>query len=391
MDEADRYRLSPEQHERIFRERIVPRLTRGLEGVEHPRAIVLGGQPGAGKSALQSAAERELAARGGVLAIVGDDLRDFHPHYRALLRSNDKTAAFYTDRDSGQWVEKLIAYAKDQRYNLVIEGTMRVPDKVVQTMADLRGAGYYVDARAVAVDARLSTLGIHQRYERMIEVDGYGRFTVAKSHDDAYRGMLSTVERIERERLADRLAIYARGNILRYENTLHAGAWRHEPGARSAIEVERGRPWTPAEKALHAQGWDRVLDQMLRRGAPAAELNLVHGQRGIAYLEVHRDPDAKDMLRAAVDARRFNESERVAAARAYQDLPRDVALGVFPGLKPFYDVADGARRTAERFPEDRRQAHVDAITSRLPARIERHYSPAPAPTFAREKFPERER
>ena len=79
MDEAERHRLSPEQHERIFQRRIVPQLTAHARAVELPRAIILGGQPGAGKSALQSVIEREFAAVGGVLAIIGDDLRAFHP------------------------------------------------------------------------------------------------------------------------------------------------------------------------------------------------------------------------------------------------------------------------------------------------------------------------
>lgn len=75
MDEANRYQLSPEAHERIFREEIIPELTAGLRGADQPAAVVLGGQPGAGKSAMQSAAEKEFHSRGGALAIVGDDLR----------------------------------------------------------------------------------------------------------------------------------------------------------------------------------------------------------------------------------------------------------------------------------------------------------------------------
>ena len=213
MDEVDRYRLSAAAHERIFREEIVPELTAGLRGVDRPAAVVLGGQPGAGKSAMQSAAELEFKSRGGALAIVGDDLRAYHPEYRALVRQDDKTAAYYTDRDSGQWVEKLIAYAKEQRFNLVIEGTMRVPEKVAQTLTDLRSAGYAVEARAIAVNERLSTLGIHQRYEQMVADRGHGRFTVPASHEAAYRAMPGTLEAIERDRLADSVAGHAPGGV----------------------------------------------------------------------------------------------------------------------------------------------------------------------------------
>lgn len=295
MDEANRYRLSPEEHERIFREDIVPELTAHLRGAERPAAVVLGGQPGAGKSAMQSAAEQEFKGRGGALAIVGDDLRAYHPEYRTLLQQNDKTAAYFTDRDSGQWVEKLIAYAKEQRFNLVIEGTMRVPEKVAATLTDLRGAGYAVEARAIAVNERLSTLGIHQRYEKMVADRGHGRFTVPASHEAAYRAMPGTLEMIERERLADRVAVYARGGVQLYENTLQGGQWSRAPGAREIVDAERARPWSSAERQDYAAGWNRVVEQMTARSAPAVEMDHARGLRAAAYLAT----DAPALHRAA--------------------------------------------------------------------------------------------
>jgi predicted ABC-type ATPase len=130
----DKYRLTPDEHEQIFLKEIIPDLTTWLKTVTFPKAIMLGGQPGAGKSALQSMAELELAKEGGALAIIGDELRDYHPLYRKLLKQNDKTAAFYTDRDSGQWVGKLINYTIAKHYHLIIEGTMRRFEVVFDTM-----------------------------------------------------------------------------------------------------------------------------------------------------------------------------------------------------------------------------------------------------------------
>jgi hypothetical protein len=66
-------------------------------------------------------------------------LRGFHPHYDELMQKDDTTVAFYTDRDTGRWVEKAIAEARAQRVNIVIEGTMRNDDTVAVTMKSLRG------------------------------------------------------------------------------------------------------------------------------------------------------------------------------------------------------------------------------------------------------------
>ncbi|MFX5839569.1 zeta toxin family protein, partial [Acinetobacter baumannii] len=81
---------------------------------------------------------RELAQTGKPVAIVGDDLRAFHPRYAELSRKDPLNAAHYTDQDSGRWVEMLIAAAKEKRVNVVIEGTMRRPEKVAQTMQELK-------------------------------------------------------------------------------------------------------------------------------------------------------------------------------------------------------------------------------------------------------------
>lgn len=151
----DRYRLSEADHQAIFEQDIKPDLFAGAKPSHQPVAVIFGGQPGAGKSAAVDSAMRELEPRGGAVQIIGDDLRGYHPHYARLMERDDKTAAFYTDRDTGQWVEKAIAEAKAQRVNIVIEGTMRDGNKVAATMESLRAAGYEIDARALAVNPRL--------------------------------------------------------------------------------------------------------------------------------------------------------------------------------------------------------------------------------------------
>lgn len=182
----DRYRLSEADHQAIFEQDIKPDLFAGAKPSNQPVAVIFGGQPGAGKSAAVDSAMRELEPRGGAVQIIGDDLRGYHPHYARLMERDDKTAAFYTDRDTGQWVEKAIAEAKAQRVNIVIEGTMRDGNKVAATMESLRGAGYEIDARALAVNPRLSEQGILQRYENQKADRGTGRMTTPEAHRAAY-------------------------------------------------------------------------------------------------------------------------------------------------------------------------------------------------------------
>lgn len=256
--DADRYRLSEPEHEAIFKKRIQPQLFAGISSSERPIAIIFGGQPGAGKSAAVDEALRELKSRGGAAQIIGDDLRAYHPHHGRLMELDDKSLAFYTDRDSGRWVEKAIEYAKHHRLNMVIEGTMRDFNKVYATMHSLRNAGYEIDARALAVNERLSWQGVLQRYENQKADRGYGRMTAPHSHNDAYNALPLTLERIEREKLADRVTIYRRGAVIIYKNELRNGAWQKPPNARQTIETERSRPMTLQELRDYSEGFEKL-------------------------------------------------------------------------------------------------------------------------------------
>lgn len=261
--DPEQYRLPEAEHQRIFDTQIRRRLFEDASPADKPVAVIFGGQPGAGKSAALAFAGLELAERGGAVKIVGDELRDFHPSYAHLLKTDDQHAAFYTDRDSGRWVEKAIDYARTQGYNVIIEGTYRNPDVVAATMTKFREAGYEVDARALAVNERFSEQGILYRYEEQRRDMGHGRMTTPEAHRAAYEGMVRTLDRIEGEALADRLTLYRRGAEVVYSNELQGGQWKYPPTASQALEKERSRPWTLDERQAFLNTADKI-DAMLR-------------------------------------------------------------------------------------------------------------------------------
>lgn len=204
------------------------------------------------------------------------------------MNQDDKTAAFYTDRDTGRWVEKAIAEAKAQRVNIVIEGTMRDGNKVAETMQSLRDAGYQIDARALAVNTQLSQQGIMQRYENQRVDRGSGRMTTPEAHNAAYEGMLHTLDRIEGQKLADRVTIYRRGAEVVYQNEIQGGQWAKEPQARAAVEAERARPMTTKERQEYIKGYDE-LAELLERAERQASTEEV---RQVAVLQREARGDA---------------------------------------------------------------------------------------------------
>jgi hypothetical protein len=94
-------RLSKEEHSRILREKVIPEANlESLTSHERPKAIILAGQPGAGKGGLKTAVELELS--GDVAAIDPDGLRDYHPEARNWRKSSPYGWSQQTNADAGQ-------------------------------------------------------------------------------------------------------------------------------------------------------------------------------------------------------------------------------------------------------------------------------------------------
>ena len=107
------YRLSDAERQRIFATNILRRFER-IKPVTHPTVHFFGAQPGAGKTQAEAVVAAQLHERDGpnsVMAIIGDDLRAYHPQYEQLMVDDDQRAAPFTASDSAWWVEQAIEHA----------------------------------------------------------------------------------------------------------------------------------------------------------------------------------------------------------------------------------------------------------------------------------------
>lgn len=286
METSKKYHLSEEENEEIFQE-IKSDIFCECQTVEFPVAIIFGGQPGAGKTKAIELSQFELKVRGGAALIAGDEFRSYHTQHDLLMKLDDNTASvLFTQYDAGRWVEKAITHAKNIRCNIIIEGTMRLPETVVRTTQELRETGYIIEARVLAVNKKLSWQGVLQRYENQRLDRSFARMTPPKIHEAAYSGVLESVDKIEKEKLADKVVIYKRGGEIIYENELHRGEWKYEPKARATVENERNRQWTENEKLEYAYNFDKLLEliKLPERKASNEEVNVIQSLRDEAYL-----------------------------------------------------------------------------------------------------------
>lgn len=292
--------LSEPENERIYRERIRPLvLPDDLQSLEQPTFVMLGGQPGAGKTGLLTTSRDELREQGATITVVGDDLRSFHPGCRSLQRRDPEHAAFLTNPDASRWVERLLEDARERRVNVVLETTMRQPDNVERIMTAFREAGYRTEARVVAINERESWQRVHLRYEAMIAAGAAPRFTLKAVHDAAAVGMITSLERVEEKGLADRIEVRRGTGETTYVNEHRNGAWLKPKRAADVVLEERDRLPSADDLRRLMDGWERVLEKMVSRQAPSSELDR-------ARLQARED-------REYFDQRRIREAQQQAA------------------------------------------------------------------------------
>jgi hypothetical protein len=232
-----RYLLPAAEAERIFAEDIaLERLTGAAQ--PDPVAVLVVGQPGAGKSVAQAAVLAQLG-RADAVTIDVDDLRTYRPMYEPLALADDRTAAAYTQRDAQRWLRMAIAEAAERRYDIVLSTTFADPGHAEALLNRLRTLTYAPQVAYLAVHELPSRLGVLDRYQVDRATLGFGCYTPPDYQRTAYTGLLDTADRIDQHHLADGVHVYQRDGHEVYRNQLHDGSWRSPPATRAAIEHGR--------------------------------------------------------------------------------------------------------------------------------------------------------
>lgn len=334
--------LTEAELRRIFETRIIHDVFDGVEPSqrEHPLAVMIGGQPGAGKTGAIFRLSKDLQAQSGEKAIVidGDALRQYHPHFFEFNRIDDRKAGYWTGQAMRSWVKMCIEHAISNRYNVVLEGTFKNPEKVEAQASKFRDAGYQTRAEIVSTPYAVSKMSVQLRYEQERSRVGYGRLTPTESHDGSYHGIAGSIERLQDSKLVESVTISRRDGIPVHESHLSGTRWSN-PNIKNDYEIDRMRTLTPLE------------GDMLR--GEVARLHSLLGQAG-------RSPDVSDRTAATTHTRLCNE------------------LLVRSGLQPFLDAALQAEQEEEklrieRLPKLRDMAgaaltfwkHADAAISRV--------------------------
>jgi hypothetical protein len=251
--------LSEEANERIFREQIVPMFLTGAPAQRQPVAVIVGGQTGAGKTAVTATVKHALGQSGGFVNINMDFYNPQHPSYHRWRAEDEHTASAKVRPDGERWWTKAQQHAIDNRCHVVLESAMRHKLEFEDIARRFHDAGYRVEVAIVAVPESLSRLGMLQRYWGEVQEVGHGRRIDPAIHDECYRGVVRGAAAVDAGDLAHSAFAFRRNGEVIYAN--HAGpdgAWREAPRLAAAVQAERHRPWTDAEQHWYAHNSSKL-------------------------------------------------------------------------------------------------------------------------------------
>ncbi|QWP74969.1 zeta toxin family protein [Lysobacter sp. K5869] len=256
-------RLDPTAHAKILKNQILP--ASGIDHATaqaHPKAIILAGQPGAGKGGLVATATQELG--GNVVPVDPDALRDFHPRVNEFRANSPYTWADHTHQDASQWAKELRAAVVDQRKNIIIDTTLGNGNSAVDLVKDLKAKGYEVEIRAIATHSVESELGVDARFAASLDKNGFGRYVPAEIRREVYQNLPGNLDRVRTE-TGTPVRIFNREGVELYDsrlNTQTPGEALHQ--AREARMRDPAITQAQGEQWAQRQQWHEQLPERLK-------------------------------------------------------------------------------------------------------------------------------
>ena len=207
QDLKEKYKLTPVICQ-LVQDKIIQIYTFNVRPTDQAIAIILGGQPGAGKGELITIATKMLA--GNLVICNADEYRDFHPLSDEIKANYEEFYPDITVDYSQPWNNGLRAFCEQQGLSYVMETTFTSGARMNETISDMKSKGYRVVILLLAVNERFSLLGTYLRYLEMKNLSGYGRRVSKKIHDEKYGLVPSTLKAVQEAGLYDEIQIYKR-------------------------------------------------------------------------------------------------------------------------------------------------------------------------------------
>ena len=198
--------FSSEEYEKAY-QFIKKNITENISGVQEPVAIILGGQPGAGKSSIYDIAL--IRFEGNVVQLDCDKFREHHP-YAERLSNEPETYGDKTNPFVFACVDRLADELSEEHFNMIIESSMKSSGAVTFYHDMLKHKGYKIEAQIMATPKEISWNGVVKRYEKELEEGTLARIVPKEFHDYVVEHIVDALDEIYRSGKVSNIIIYNR-------------------------------------------------------------------------------------------------------------------------------------------------------------------------------------
>ena len=185
-----------------------------------PKAYMIGGQPGAGKSTSTEALIKEF--NNNILKIDMDNYREFHPNYEQINHVYGKEASLYTNKFAAEVRDAIMKRALDNKYNVIIDGTMKNHALVEKQINQLEKAGYNIETRIYTCSKETSWSDVNERYNEMLKAGQIPRYVPKEFHDSVLTELPKTIDKLYQSGKIKIVEVYNRQEKL-YDSRIDKG------------------------------------------------------------------------------------------------------------------------------------------------------------------------
>lgn len=183
---------------------VMERFLAGSRPQSAPQAVVVIGQPGAGKSVLAEASRRSFQAQGGCVTIDPTELMLLHPAYTVATADDAESAGESLRAAAAQLAGRVVEKVVESHRHLVLACTFDTAEVAETLTSYLHHKGY----RVVVLVPCIPPAQSWSRVSRRIDPLHSARFVLRISrdeHDDKCLRLLDALELLEHSRCVDEL------------------------------------------------------------------------------------------------------------------------------------------------------------------------------------------
>lgn len=239
------YGIQSEEQFKEYLNKAIVLTTTGKRPDKNKTLVMVGGQPGAGKSRLIGTANSELGNNAVIVDF--DELRRLHPSYLDVSNNYPEITYKILQKDLDVIKDMLVEYLTENEYNVIYEGALRNVNGFLKLAQIFKNRGYKINLKVMAVPELESYGSTLLRYAYNMITDRVPRWVEKSAHDDAYVSMLKTIQAFEEQNLTDNIDIYVRSSDTprkifptkerQFKNAISAILYGREINRRKAVEA----------------------------------------------------------------------------------------------------------------------------------------------------------